>query len=191
MRPTGALLKILEEPGPRTLIILITSFLDGILPTVASRTHVIRFSEVGEEKIAEFLLRSGKVRDEKTALQMARSAHGRPGRAIRYAQNPADWKQEKEFLVGFSAAVKAGIPEMFVIAKDAAGDDGLAARAAEEIVRSLRAALCDPARRASAPHFISGIAKKIRAADRIATILKETNVNPRLALDAMFLELAT
>ncbi len=177
----NALLKLLEEPGSRTLLILITAALDLLLPTVISRTHAMRFSEVSEKKIAEFLERKGMNQEEVRAI--AARATGRPGRAIRLSEDKANWDAEKKFFSQFQSALNAGIPQMFAFSQRVSGDPQLRPKVAEEIIRTLHGRL----RSADDARNIAGLIKKIYEADRIAELLATTNVNPRLAIDAMFL----
>ena len=52
----NALLKTLEEPGAGRFLILVTSRLSSLLPTVRSRCQVVRFNPLPEETIAELLI---------------------------------------------------------------------------------------------------------------------------------------
>ena len=49
------LLKVIEEPYPNTLFILITEDIDKVLPTIVSRTQLIKFPKLSVSKIEEFL----------------------------------------------------------------------------------------------------------------------------------------
>lgn len=179
-----AFLKLLEEPGSQTLLILISSAPDLLPPTLVSRTHAIRFAKVRETDIADFLER--EVRDKETARAIAGRSFGCPGLAIRMARDKEYWEEEKKFVSRFSAAFvrKSDILQMFVMSKEAAGDEDSRRKLGEEILRTLHSRMRDPAGREG----MAGLAKKIRAGDRIFTLLGTTNVNPRLALDAMSLE---
>jgi DNA polymerase III gamma/tau subunit len=60
----NAFLKLLEEPGERTLLLLISSALELVLPTIRSRTQAIRFGMVPNMKPKfEGLAELQKVRD--------------------------------------------------------------------------------------------------------------------------------
>jgi DNA polymerase-3 subunit delta' len=52
----NALLKTLEEPPPNSLLILIASNVDSLLPTIRSRCQQIRFSPLADADVAELLL---------------------------------------------------------------------------------------------------------------------------------------
>jgi len=48
---TNALLKVIEEPPPETYFILLVNELSQLLPTLRSRSQVVRFSPLSEEQI--------------------------------------------------------------------------------------------------------------------------------------------
>jgi DNA polymerase-3 subunit delta' len=52
----NALLKTLEEPPPRAVLILIASQIDGLLPTIRSRCQTIRFAPLPVADVTELLL---------------------------------------------------------------------------------------------------------------------------------------
>lgn len=82
----NALLKITEEPPASSLIILVSSDPDGLLPTILSRIEKIYFGLIAERKIAEWLMREKKftVTDAKI---FAKRSFGKPGLAIRLAED--------------------------------------------------------------------------------------------------------
>ncbi len=56
----NALLKITEEPPASSLLIVVASDLDGIMPTILSRLQKIHFGAVPEAEIAKWLANTGK-----------------------------------------------------------------------------------------------------------------------------------
>lgn len=108
----NACLKTLEEPPKKSIIILLTSELGKILPTIRSRAAVINFRPVKKEEIIQFL-KDIKIQEPK---RFADLCCGRPGRALELAQNPeklqilfSDLKEFAELFFGrgaekFSAA---------------------------------------------------------------------------------------
>lgn len=76
----NALLKILEEPPPQTVLILLAEQFDHILPTLVSRAQVVPFRPVAESVIAETLIARGC--DPETARVRAAQARGRIGQAL-------------------------------------------------------------------------------------------------------------
>ncbi len=83
----NALLKTLEEPPPRTTIILCADEEDRLLPTVRSRSVRLRMAPLGIAAI-EGLLVERAVADAPTAARLARIVAGRPGLAMAYARLP-------------------------------------------------------------------------------------------------------
>ncbi|MCK4744689.1 hypothetical protein KAS41_01360 [Candidatus Parcubacteria bacterium] len=82
---SNALLKTLEEPSGKSLIILITEYLTKLPATIKSRSQIVNFNLVGEEDILESFLKSGI--DKDLASEVAAISQGRPGAAIEYIKN--------------------------------------------------------------------------------------------------------
>lgn len=75
----NSLLKVLEEPSPKTVIILIADDINRLPKTVVSRSVVLNFLPVAKEVMKEYL--AAKMPEEK-ADRAARLALGRPAVAI-------------------------------------------------------------------------------------------------------------
>lgn len=80
-----ALLKLIEEPPPDTVIILTADRPESLLPTIQSRSQCIRMDRVPPELIADYLKDNYGVADKK-ALLLARISEGLPGRAVEMAE---------------------------------------------------------------------------------------------------------
>jgi DNA polymerase-3 subunit delta' len=76
----NALLKTLEEPGERTLIVLETARPEMLLPTIRSRCSRLRFRSLSAEDAARILAAQGIEAGE--AERLARWSSGAPGLAI-------------------------------------------------------------------------------------------------------------
>ncbi|MGB9877639.1 MAG: ATP-binding protein [bacterium] len=94
-----ALLKILEEPPQRCLFILLAPNVGDVPPTIASRSHIIRFLPVSKEEIAQFLNRKYGL-NEDLAYSLASLSEGRPGYAITIAEKE-DLKKVREDVIQF------------------------------------------------------------------------------------------
>jgi DNA polymerase III subunit delta' len=81
----NAMLKTLEEPAGRTLIILLSDQPDILLPTIRSRSRLIRFSPLDEEVVREGLAKREIARG--TAVQAAKFAGGSLGLALRWIED--------------------------------------------------------------------------------------------------------
>lgn len=81
----NAMLKTLEEPAGRTLIILLTEQPNALLPTIRSRSQLVQFNRLKNEEAIEIVKREGiEPSIAKLAVDLA---EGSPGRAIRYARD--------------------------------------------------------------------------------------------------------
>jgi DNA polymerase-3 subunit delta' len=81
----NALLKTLEEPYGRTLIVLLTDQPGALLPTILSRCQVVRFAALPEELVRRELESRGT--DRKLAAEAARLAAGSLGMALRWIED--------------------------------------------------------------------------------------------------------
>lgn len=92
----NALLKILEEPQVRTIIILTASSQEGLLPTIISRAQVIEFQTTSKEDIYRYLNKNKGLSPE-LANKCSSLALGRPALALKLAENSA-YLEEYELL---------------------------------------------------------------------------------------------
>jgi len=97
----NCLLKTLEEPPPRSVLILVTPQLDALPETLLSRCHIIRFAPLAPELIREQLEAQGA--DPDSARFLAGSSSGSLGRAFqmaRTAQLPELRRQVLDLVTG-------------------------------------------------------------------------------------------
>lgn len=78
----NALLKTLEEPPEKTVIILVTSRPDMLLPTIISRCQTVRFTPMEEDALQGILAAEYSL-PEKDAVELSRLCGGRFGEAVR------------------------------------------------------------------------------------------------------------
>lgn len=81
LQASNALLKTLEEPPATSHLILITSRLNALLPTIRSRCQIIRFAPLSFEEIEKHLLKDGKITQADAKL-FARASQGSIGHAL-------------------------------------------------------------------------------------------------------------
>ena len=94
----NALLKTLEEPPARSKLMLTASNENALLPTISSRCEVIRLRPMAIGDLADKLEQSRMMLRE-DALRLAHLAAGRPGQALRLADDP----DEADRITGIAA----------------------------------------------------------------------------------------
>ncbi len=87
----NALLKTLEEPPPRSVLILIGTSPAKQLPTIRSRCQLIRFQPLDADAVAQLLPAQGIVEDAAEARRLAQSSGGSLQRAGELA-NAEIWR---------------------------------------------------------------------------------------------------
>jgi len=121
----NSLLKVLEEPTPKTVIILITDDLRRMPATIASRCQVLRFLPVPRETIEEYLLLKGS--SVERAKKISRLSFNRPGRALELAGDYERLQSYDERVNLFWQIISADIGQRFSLSEEAitwGKDDG-------------------------------------------------------------------
>ena len=80
----NALLKMLEEPPPRSLFLMISHNPGRLLPTIRSRCHMVRFKPLSESEIVKALVSQSPGNDQKLLQDAARRGVGSVKRAMNY-----------------------------------------------------------------------------------------------------------
>ena len=99
----NSLLKTLEEPRPKTILILLANSEAEVLPTIRSRCQIIRVGRVSTEAIVSALVARGVTQGK--ALLYAGLSGGLPGKAIAYSENPNSLDEMfalRDTVLGFS-----------------------------------------------------------------------------------------
>ncbi|MBI5254356.1 DNA polymerase III subunit delta' [Candidatus Falkowbacteria bacterium] len=91
---SNALLKTIEEPGEKTVIILIAPHKDSVLATIYSRCQEIRFFPTQNTEIYKGLLNSGAQRS--IANELSRVSQGLPTLAVQLSHNVEYYERYKE-----------------------------------------------------------------------------------------------
>lgn len=112
----NALLKTLEEPPPRVILLLTASSAEELLPTIVSRCEVLRLRPLSVSELAEKLTLQLGIEAE-PARRLASFARGRPGAALRYHQNPALLQKITQTVNEHLALMGAPLLERFALAE--------------------------------------------------------------------------
>lgn len=113
----NALLKLLEEPPPRTVIVLVAESPHALLPTVTSRVQPVRFRLVPADAI-EHILRTRLGIEPARARVLAALCGGRAALAVRWAGSP-DALRDRDRVVAWLGRVEQ---EGLLAAQEAANE---------------------------------------------------------------------
>lgn len=111
----NALLKTLEEPAPRGILILTAENEELLLPTIVSRCEVIRLRLVNVDKVSRGLREQFGLAGEQPEL-LARISGGRPGYALELHRNPQLLSERNTWLANHSNLLHSNRVERFVFA---------------------------------------------------------------------------
>lgn len=127
-------LKTLEEPPPRSVLILIGSSQDRQLPTIVSRCQVVRFAPLPDALVEE-VLRDQGVEDAALRERLVRLGAGSPGLALALA-DPALWTFRRAFLDGLvkTPVDAVGLAREWREFVEAAGKESAAQRRRAQVV---------------------------------------------------------
>jgi DNA polymerase-3 subunit delta' len=194
----NALLKTLEEPPPRSLLVLVTHAPGSLLPTVRSRCQRVHCAPLPDAIVRDILHRDCQVPESEAALAAA-YAEGSPGRALQLRRALGDRRQT--LLSQLAELPDARYVRLVQMIQDATGRDDPA----------LPLALMLTWYRDQAVHAVGADEVGLRNADLVADMpaggaetavahaeavidalarLRRGNPNRQLLLEALFLRLS-
>lgn len=105
----NALLKVLEEPPARTVLILTALQASDLLPTIVSRCQHIRFSPISREKLKTFLIEKHGLDAEDAAIFSA-MANGSIAKALSMIKknSQANWIRLRDWLLNIIGLEQTG-----------------------------------------------------------------------------------
>lgn len=108
----NALLKTLEEPNPRVLLLLTADDAENLLPTISSRCEVLRLRPMSADELAGVLESEEKITKEKAQL-IAHISSGRAGYAKQLATDARILERRKQWMDEMLALLPVGKVERF------------------------------------------------------------------------------
>lgn len=112
----NALLKTLEEPPDRVVMLLTANAPERLLPTIVSRCEVIRLRPASIASTHAYLVSEKGMSAEKATF-LAHLSGGRVGAAVHLAEDPAALIRRREHLVDFLRMLPAHRYERFKLAE--------------------------------------------------------------------------
>jgi DNA polymerase-3 subunit delta' len=175
-------LKTLEEPPPRSVLILIGHSPDRQLPTIVSRCQVVRFRPLPPDLVNELLENQG-MDDAARRERLVRLSSGSPGLALSL-NDPALWAFRQVLVTGLTAerVDSVGLSNQLMEFVEEAGKESAAQRQRAQLVLRLLIDFLDdvlsvsvggPLRRSAAEDqpLVESLAKRVDA-DRLIRLLE-------------------
>jgi DNA polymerase-3 subunit delta' len=201
------LLKTLEEPPPFVVFLLTAIERGAVLPTIASRCQEIRLRPAPRSQLAQALVAEGT--EAERALELAALAGGRQGWAISAAQNPELFERQETYANQLLDALRGSRIDRLLRARALSERWAAQPETVRETLRVWmswwrdvvlvqlgllnRIVHLEPseqaALRAAAEQVSRGAARGAAAAIQQTLADLDTNVNARLALDLLLLQL--
>ena len=176
----NALLKTLEEPPQKAVMILIVENINNIIATVKSRCVIKKFNLVRDEEISAMILEKNNVEDLKFW------SFNRPGLAINLQKEKEELERRRKSQDNLEKIINADLSEKFLFFENLSKDSS---RIIEELnfwVVLLRKNILEDQKifqldRRKSFTLILNIEKSLE-------IISQTNSNPRLVLENLALE---
>ncbi len=180
----NSFLKTLEEPAPNTIIILTCENDGNILPTIKSRTQIIRFSFVPRGKIADYLSKKYSLAPDKAEELVGFSA-GKIGLATSLAEDIEKTERLKLFLRQFLTVLsKKSYAEAILLAGSLAEEKESLIEHLNFLENYFQAKLSSRQLGDEESLKIVAITGKIAQSKEYI----QKNVNPKLALESLLLQ---
>ena len=116
VQAANALLKTLEEPPDRVVLLLTADALENLLPTIVSRCEVIRLRPASLDSTRAFLQSKMDLTNEKARL-ITHLSGGRIGAAIRMAEDSTEMARRRDHMETFLGLISAKRVERFKLAE--------------------------------------------------------------------------
>ena len=186
----NALLKTLEEPPPRSLLILLTRQPGKLLPTIRSRCLKTRFSRLAQSEVRQILATLTSL-DAATLAEVVAAGEGNVGRSLAFSQGELPALRQK-FRQEMDALPAATLGQLSTLAEQWGPPEQFAL-----VVVLLRRWLQERLQAAVAhsgqldhPQTAEAWLKVVYWADKLLRQTAVVNLNHRLVLEAIFIRLA-
>lgn len=188
VQAANALLKTLEEPPPRTTLVLVADSSHGIPATLRSRMIRLRFTPMSESRVREHLVTASAIA-ERDAWLAAALGGGSADAALHWAQEHLE--RARALCDRIEGIGQLGASEILDIAEEFRGGEG--ARRDAELLLDVLAAVArhrvEQAAGESDSHAIGRWLRQFESAQQTRRELTRRNLNPQLVVEGVLLDL--
>jgi len=188
-------LKTLEEPRGKTILILITEYPERLFLTILSRCQTLKFYPVNKTEIKNYLKQKGLT--EEMAEKVSSSSAGRPGDAIEFLLNPEKLENQKQKIKELIALTDSNLAFRFQYAKALSREPQNLEEILDNWLRYFRKILISIITQPRAksdynkfkPYSLLKLKNILKLTQKTIFLISTTNINPRLALEILLMEL--
>jgi len=186
-------LKTLEEPSGKTVIILITEHPELLFPTIISRIQKIKFFPLSGYEIESYIKKQGI--SPKEAKKITFFSSGKPGRTINFISDPQKLENQDQRIKELTQIIQSDLNYRFQYIKDLVSQKQNLKEVLDIWLRYFRNILLtkinnrEPLINIQKNYPLVELKKIINTITNIDYLLSSTNVNSRLALEQIILEL--
>lgn len=184
----SSFLKLLEEPKGNSIFILISSLPKTLLPTINSRLQELKFYRVSNDEVSNYLKEKGF--SGKDLEDIVELSQGKIGKTNEFILSPERVKEEKEKIKEIIKLVKSDFNFRFKYAEELSKNPNEIKETLELWIEYFRKALLKKAKgKKSGKYTLEETERILKLIQQLKKIISTTNVNPRLALEILMIEL--
>ncbi|MBI4708804.1 MAG: DNA polymerase III subunit delta' [Candidatus Portnoybacteria bacterium] len=192
----NCLLKTLEEPPQKSILILVSSNWQWLLPTIISRCQLIKFSFVGSQTIKEGITDLG-IGQKGKIDQAIKISCGRPGRAIRLLSEIDLWRVKEQAIDDLKKLLESDISVRFKYSQKLSQDSGAAQEILgewtlwfrDQILIALGLPQLTISEKESIKKSLPEIKNIVRYLEEAQGLLSNSSFNAKLILDNLILKI--
>ncbi len=187
-----SILKTLEEPKGKTFLILITEYPEHLFSTIRSRVETLKFYPVKKEEIKNYLKKQGI--SEKDSEEISKISMGKPGIALDFISNPQKINLFQEKVKELNKVLNSEMAFRFQYAKDLSQEENLS-----EVLniwlnyfRNILLSHLNLQKKwvsLTKEYSLEKLKNILNLIQNTKFLISTTNINTRLALEILMLEL--
>lgn len=183
----SCILKTLEEPSGKAILILITEYPELLFPTILSRAQKIRFSPVPISEIEDYLKKQRISQEKKDKISFL--SLSKPGLAIDFILNPQKLEYQNQKVKEMIQIRQSDLIFRFQYIKDAVSKKYNIKELLDIWLRYFREILFKTLKNDQTGYSLDRVKSIINTIQNINFLISTTNVNQRLALEQLMLEI--
>jgi len=182
-------LKTLEEPRGDALIILVTEYPEKLFFTILSRMERIKFYPLKKKEVEEYL-KKNKMKEEDIEF-VSLISDGRIGEAISFLEDPLKIESYKDKKQGIEKILdsKSLLPDSFEYVKENIEKEGAGEILKMMLVYFRNLFLKKAQGNDSVSYPIMKLAEILKNIEKVISAVSSTNVNQKLALEYLLMEI--